>query len=331
MKFFIKILLTLSLFEFGASAHANDHIKTVADFAHIIDFESNRVLMSKNADSPMKPASMAKIMTLYIVFSRIAEGSLTIEDEFLVSEKAWKMGGSRSFLDVGTRVSVEELINGIAVQSGNDAAVVVAEGISGSEEAFADEMEVDINGDDNSTLADDQNNEENQENASSDKPPVNLKDEGVKLWQFGKKVYQDFLNMASDDEIGDFTNITEGRDIKLTTVGPEVTGTPYNKTSVSPSLKTSPISNDEKVVKNVLENQPNPFDVFKKYTFDEVKAGLQEFLAPDEEEGAISSEPSVPFDGESKSNYSLDANKSKPKVDQFDDLFKDDDKDDLPF
>lgn len=140
MKFFIKILLVLSLFEFGATAHANDHINTVADFAHIIDFESNRVLMSKNADSPMKPASMAKIMTLYIVFSRIAEGSLTLEDEFLVSEKAWKMGGSRSFLDVGTRVSVEELINGIAVQSGNDAAVVVAEGISGSEEAFADEM-----------------------------------------------------------------------------------------------------------------------------------------------------------------------------------------------
>ena len=97
MKFFIKILLTLSLFEFGASAHANDHINTVADFAHIIDFESNRVLMSKNADSPMKPASMAKIMTLYIVFSRIAEGSLTLEDEFLVSEKAWKMGGPEVF------------------------------------------------------------------------------------------------------------------------------------------------------------------------------------------------------------------------------------------
>ena len=152
----------------------------------------------------------------------------------------------------------------------------------------------------------------------------------IKLWQFGKKVYQDFLNMASDDEIGDFTDITAGRDIKLTTVGPEVTGTPYNDTSVGPSLKTSPISNDQNVVKSILENQPNPFDVFKKYTFDEVKAGLQEFLAPDEEEGSISSEPSVPFDGEKK-NYSLDTNKSKPKVDQFDDLFKDDDKDDLPF
>ena len=164
-------------------------------------------------------------------------------------------------------------------------------------------------------------------------------DEGVKLWQFGKEVYQDFLNMASDDEIGDFTDITEGRDVKLTTVGPEVTGTPYNKTSVSPSLKLTPISNDEVIVKDILENQPDPMKVFKRLTFDEVKAGLQDFLAPDGEEGEISSEPSVPFDGEKK-NYTLDTNKGKAKVDQFDDLFKDDkkekedtkeEKDDLPF
>ena len=157
-------------------------------------------------------------------------------------------------------------------------------------------------------------------------------DEGVKLWQFGKEVYQDFLNMASDDEIGDFTDIVNGRDIKLTTVGPEVTGTPYNKTSVGPSLKTTPLSSDETVVKSLLDNQPNPMDVFKKFTFEEVKAGLQEFLSPDGEEGDISSEPSVPFDGE-KNNYSLDTNKGKAKVDQFDDLFNDDkeEKDDLPF
>ncbi len=140
MKIIIKILLIFSLLGSGFSARANEHINTLADFAHVIDFDSNRVLLSKNADSPMKPASMAKIMTLYIVFSRIVEGSLTLDDKFLVSEKAWKMGGSRSFLDVGTKVSIKELVNGIAVQSGNDAAVVVAEGISGSEELFADEM-----------------------------------------------------------------------------------------------------------------------------------------------------------------------------------------------
>ena len=140
MNKIVKTILILSLLCLGMSARANEHINTMADFAHVVDFGSNRVLLSKNADNPMKPASMAKIMTLYIVFSRIAEGSLTLKDEFLVSEKAWKMGGSRSFLDVGTRVNVEELINGIAVQSGNDAAVVVAEGLSGSEELFADEM-----------------------------------------------------------------------------------------------------------------------------------------------------------------------------------------------
>ena len=163
-------------------------------------------------------------------------------------------------------------------------------------------------------------------------------DEGVKLWQFGKEVYQDFLNMASDEEIGDFTDITEGRDVKLTTVGPEVTGTPYNKTSVSPSLKLSPISNDKAVVKDILENQPDPMTVFKRLTFEEVKAGLQDFLAPDGDEDEISSEPSVPFDGEKK-NYTLDTSKSKAKVDQFDDLFKEEkkeekegeEKDDLPF
>ena len=140
MGLIFRILLALSFLTGGSGIQANDHITTVADYAHIIDFDSNRVLLSKNADSPMKPASMAKIMTIYIVFSLISEGSLSLEDEFLVSEKAWKMGGSRSFLDVGTRVSIEELINGIAVQSGNDAAVVIAEGISGSEEAFSDEM-----------------------------------------------------------------------------------------------------------------------------------------------------------------------------------------------
>ena len=77
-------------------------------------------------------------------------------------------------------------------------------------------------------------------------------DEGVKLWQFGKEVYQDFLNMASDDEVGDFTDIVGGRDIKLTTVGPEVTGTPYNKTSVGPSIKQHHYLDNETVVKSFI-------------------------------------------------------------------------------
>ena len=164
--------------------------------------------------------------------------------------------------------------------------------------------------------------------------------EGVKLWQFGKEVYQEFLNMAADEEIGDYTDIAQGRDIKLTTVGPEVTGTPYNKTSIGPSLKTSPISKDKDEVNKFLEDQPDPMKIFKRYTFDEVKAALQEFLSPEdqESEGDIIKEPAVAFDGDTKGgNYSLDTNAKKSKSEQFDDLFDNekssnvDGSDDLPF
>jgi hypothetical protein len=96
-------------------------------------------------------------------------------------------------------------------------------------------------------------------------------DEGVKLWQFGKEVYQEFLNMAADEEIGDFTDIAEGRDIKLTTVGPEVTGTPYNKTSIGPSLKTTPLADTEDIVKTCLNDQADPMKVFKPLSYDEMK------------------------------------------------------------
>ena len=161
--------------------------------------------------------------------------------------------------------------------------------------------------------------------------------EGVKLWQFGKEVYQEFLNMAADDEIGDFTDIVEGRDIKLTTVGPEVTGTPYNKTSIGPSLKTTSLAEGEDLINSLLENQADPMKVFKPLTYDEMKEALQEWLSPEgENEGSIISEPSVPFDSDKKeSNYSLDTKPSvvkQSKSAKFDDLFGEDDKsDDLPF
>jgi len=123
----------------GVNAQTTE-IPTVAKQVMITDFHSGRVLLEKDKDSAMKPASMAKIMTLYIAFSRIAEGSLSLDDSFVVSEKAWKMGGSRSFLKPGERYSLNDLLYGVAVQSGNDAAVVIAEGLSGSEENFAAEM-----------------------------------------------------------------------------------------------------------------------------------------------------------------------------------------------
>ena len=162
-------------------------------------------------------------------------------------------------------------------------------------------------------------------------------DEGVKLWQFGKEVYQEFLNMAADEEIGDFTDIGEGRDIKLTTVGPDVTGTPYNKTSIGPSLKLSPLAGEEEMIKSLLENQADPMKVFKPIPYDEMKLALQEWLAPEgeEEEDSIISEPAVSFDSdEKKSNYSLDTTAKtvkKSKADQFNDLFDENKSDDLPF
>ena len=88
----------------------------------------------------MKPASMAKVMTAYIVFDRLQEGSLQFSDKFLITENAWKKGGSRTFLDLNSQVTVENLLRGLIVQSGNDAAIALAEGISGSEEDFAREM-----------------------------------------------------------------------------------------------------------------------------------------------------------------------------------------------
>ena len=115
-------------------------ITSPAKQAYVTDLLSGKVLFSKNADEPMKPASMAKIMTVFIAFQRIVDGGLKMDDEFVVSTKAWKKGGSRTFLEVGSKVTVSDLLHGIIVQSGNDAAIVMAEGISGTENAFADEM-----------------------------------------------------------------------------------------------------------------------------------------------------------------------------------------------
>ncbi len=115
-------------------------IKTPAKQVIIYDHEVDEVLFEKNADQLMKPASMSKVMTSYIVFDRIKDKSLNMSDTFLVSDKAWRMGGSRSFLELNSEVTIKDLLLGLIVQSGNDAAVVLAEGISGDEEAFAREM-----------------------------------------------------------------------------------------------------------------------------------------------------------------------------------------------
>ncbi len=150
-------------------------------------------------------------------------------------------------------------------------------------------------------------------------------EDGVKLWQFGKEVYNSFLGLAMDEEVGDYTDVYQGRDIKLTTVGPETTGTPYNKTTISPSMKEGPLSEDSTLVEKLLNEQPNPMKIFKQLSYDEVKANLTAFISP-EEESTPNVETKQNFNDEvTKSNYSLP--KAEPKKSQsqkFEDLFKDD-------
>jgi len=120
-------------------------IETMAREAILVDANSGAVLLEKNPDQPTPPASMSKIMTAYMVFSQLRDGKLKLDDTFPVSENAWRKGGcvsegSTMCLKLGERVRVEDLIQGMIVQSGNDACIVLAEGLAGSEEAFAAQM-----------------------------------------------------------------------------------------------------------------------------------------------------------------------------------------------
>ncbi len=115
-------------------------VDTSAKWAFIQDFTSGAELLNKQADDEMTPSSMTKLMTLYIAYSRLKDGRLKLDDKLPVSEKAWRMGGSKMFVQIGTTVSVEDLVRGIEVDSGNDACIVLAEAISGSEQQFADLM-----------------------------------------------------------------------------------------------------------------------------------------------------------------------------------------------
>ncbi len=129
----------------AAPVAAQEPLTTIAEHAVIIDYDTGEALLDKAGDTPMYPASMTKIMTVEMVFERLADGSLSLDDTFTVSEHAWREGGAASggstmFLKPGEEVTVDALLHGIIVQSGNDASIVVAEALDGSEAAFADEM-----------------------------------------------------------------------------------------------------------------------------------------------------------------------------------------------
>ncbi|WP_373087356.1 D-alanyl-D-alanine carboxypeptidase family protein [Sneathiella sp.] len=133
----LPLLVVCFALPLGAAAEA---IETPAREAFVFDVNTGAVLLEKDADVLMAPASMSKLMTVTMVFERLQDGSLKLDDTLPVSEKAWKKGGSKMFVKVDTRVSIHDLLRGIIVQSGNDACIVVAEGLGGSEEAFAEAM-----------------------------------------------------------------------------------------------------------------------------------------------------------------------------------------------
>ena len=134
---FIILFLIVGIISEKISAQ---NIVTSAPNAFLYDLTTNTILIDKNSDIPMPPASMSKLMTIYMVFERLKSGTLNLDDKFIVSRRAWRKGGSKMFVMVNKRVTVEDLLRGIIVQSGNDACIVIAEGISGTEEAFAEAM-----------------------------------------------------------------------------------------------------------------------------------------------------------------------------------------------
>lgn len=143
-SFVIRLFCSVVLFASPPVAMAQVIIPRAPDIAAtsyvLLDAQTGQILVEENADEPLPPASLTKIMTAYIAIEEIINGNLELTDQVHISEKAWRMEGSKMFVDVNSQVSVEDLLRGIIIQSGNDASVAISEHIAGSEEAFADMM-----------------------------------------------------------------------------------------------------------------------------------------------------------------------------------------------
>lgn len=141
-KLLVSAAVLCGMFSGISAANA---IETKARNLILMDYDTGQYLYTKDADKMIPPASMSKLMTVYILFSKLKDGSLSLDDTFSVSENAWRKGGAASggstmFLKIGDKVRVEDLLKGIIIQSGNDACIVAAENLAGSEEDFAEEM-----------------------------------------------------------------------------------------------------------------------------------------------------------------------------------------------
>jgi D-alanyl-D-alanine carboxypeptidase (penicillin-binding protein 5/6) len=135
-----RIACLLVVFAFIARIAAAENLDTPADAVYSVDYQTGAVMLDKNGEERLEPASLTKLMTAYIVFAQLRSGKLRLTDSFTVSEHAWRTQGSKTFVELGNQIKLEDLLRGIIIQSGNDACVVVAEGVAGSEAAFADRM-----------------------------------------------------------------------------------------------------------------------------------------------------------------------------------------------
>lgn len=139
-----RVWLVLTVLFVGAAFAEDTAIpdppKLVAKSYYLVDFSSGKVLAESSPDRRVEPASLTKLMTAYAVFKALDEGRIKIDDEARVSEKAWRMDGTRMFIEVNSRVKVGDLLRGMLIQSGNDASVALAEHIAGSEDAFVETM-----------------------------------------------------------------------------------------------------------------------------------------------------------------------------------------------
>ena len=125
---------------FGASIGAPPAPDIAARGYLLLDYHSGHVIASKKADERLEPASLTKMMTSYVILNELNSGKISLKDQVLISEKAWRMPGSRTFVEVGKRIPVETLLKGMIIQSGNDATVALAEFVAGSEDVFANLM-----------------------------------------------------------------------------------------------------------------------------------------------------------------------------------------------
>jgi D-alanyl-D-alanine carboxypeptidase (penicillin-binding protein 5/6) len=136
----LSVSLSLGLAAVAAPQSQAVPIETNAQHVYIVDFQTGSVIYDKKGDEKLFPASMSKLMTGYMLFDALKRGDVKLTDTFHVSQKAWATQGSKMFVDIDSDVKIEDLIRGMAIQSGNDACVVIAEGLAGSEEAFAERM-----------------------------------------------------------------------------------------------------------------------------------------------------------------------------------------------